>query len=348
MVNPIFNDIFDGNLNDNNTTTGTNLDDVIVGDNGNDLLRGLSGNDFLFGNNGNDSVYGEAGNDQIDGGEGHDLLGGGAGNDSISGGTGYDRVYEIGNLNYVLTDVQLTGNGTDLLQSIEAASLTGGGSNNIIDATAFNGATVLRGLNGDDLIRGGSREDRIDGGNDNDRLYGYDGDDLIRGEAGNDYLWGGEDYDLLEGGAGNDELIGGNGNDTLVGGLGNDTLSSSSIEDSDIFRFDAIADRRDTILDFDAVDGAVPGDDRDIIQISNAGFNATGVGVTDLPNGTLSADRFVSYGASLGSRAGFRYFEHNGELYFDSNGGGISGSELLVTLTNTPSFSSLSDRVQVV
>jgi Ca2+-binding RTX toxin-like protein len=58
MPNPVFTDIFDGNLADNNTTLGTALSDVILGDDGNDILIGSIGNDLLFGNNGNDFLDG--------------------------------------------------------------------------------------------------------------------------------------------------------------------------------------------------------------------------------------------------------------------------------------------------
>jgi hypothetical protein len=42
MPNPVFTDIFDGNLADNNTTSGTALSDVILGDDGNDILALLN------------------------------------------------------------------------------------------------------------------------------------------------------------------------------------------------------------------------------------------------------------------------------------------------------------------
>jgi hypothetical protein len=40
FLNPIFTDIFDSNLFDNNTTNGTNLNDNIVLDKGNDTSQG--------------------------------------------------------------------------------------------------------------------------------------------------------------------------------------------------------------------------------------------------------------------------------------------------------------------
>ena len=66
-MNPIFADIFDGNLLDNNITNGGVLDDNIVLDNGNDTSNGGSGNDLIYGNNnGNDLLFGGNGDDYID------------------------------------------------------------------------------------------------------------------------------------------------------------------------------------------------------------------------------------------------------------------------------------------
>lgn len=346
--NPVFNDIFDGNLNDNNTTTGTNLDDLIVGDNGRDLLRGLNGNDLIFGNRGNDRLYGDAGNDELNGGIGNDFIWGGSGNDTVIGGVGFDRVYETGNFNYTLNNAQLIGNGVDSLSSIEAATLVGGNGNNSINAIAFTGVTNLYGLNGHDFIRGGSNRDYVRGGNGNDRVWGNNGNDYLYGDNDRDLLVGGSGRDYMDGGADNDTLIGGADNDVIIGGTGNDSLTSGSVNDRDIFRFNSINDRRDTIRDFDRFNNPfVAGDDRDIIQVRNSGFNATG-GAFDLPNGVLPANRFALGGSNLGNRAGFRYFQNSGNLYYDSNGGGIGGSQLLATLSNRPSFASMSGSIQVV
>ncbi|MDZ7951411.1 calcium-binding protein [Nostoc sp. DedQUE09] len=132
MANPVFTDIFDSNLNDNNTTTGTNLDDVILGDNGNDILTGLAGNDLLFGNNGNDTINGGLGNDIINGGNGNDILIGGAGTDTITDGDG-DDIYkyfstsesQVGVTRDILTDFTSGFDKIDL-SAIDAELLTAG------------------------------------------------------------------------------------------------------------------------------------------------------------------------------------------------------------------------------
>jgi Ca2+-binding RTX toxin-like protein len=90
MVNPIFSDIFDGNLFDNNTTNGFGSDDLIVLDNGSDISDGGAGNDLIFGNGGSDSLLGNAGNDTLMGGAGNDTLEGGLGQDTLTGGVGND------------------------------------------------------------------------------------------------------------------------------------------------------------------------------------------------------------------------------------------------------------------
>ena len=96
-MNPIFSDIFDGNLLDNNTTNGTGLADNIVLDNGSDTSDGGLGNDLIYGNGGNDSLVGNGGSDNIQGGSGNDTLDGGLGQDTLTGGTGNDffRLTEV-------------------------------------------------------------------------------------------------------------------------------------------------------------------------------------------------------------------------------------------------------------
>ncbi|MFM8308604.1 MAG: hypothetical protein ACKN87_16540, partial [Microcystis aeruginosa] len=72
FLNPVFTDIFDGNLLDNNVTDGTTSGDNIVLDNGNDTSNGGDGDDLIYGNGGNDTLSGGGGNDTLDGGTGTD------------------------------------------------------------------------------------------------------------------------------------------------------------------------------------------------------------------------------------------------------------------------------------
>ncbi|MFZ2725311.1 MAG: proprotein convertase P-domain-containing protein [Methylococcaceae bacterium] len=145
------------------------------------------------------------------------------------------------NITYIITNV---------LNNIEQGILTGGASNNNLDASAFTlGSVLLSGLEGDDTLIGSINNDTLNGGlgndtlnsgsgNDslngeegNDKLIGDIGNDTLNGGLGNDTLNGSADNDSISGEEGNDKLIGDIGNDTLNGGLGNDTLEGSAGND---------------------------------------------------------------------------------------------------------------------
>ena len=233
---------------------------VLNGDDGNDSLKGGSLKDTLSGGIGNDSLLGMGDADKLFGQDGDDTLLGGTGSDTLDGGTGTaDLIVDSGNINFTLTNALLTGNGTDVVTGVEAAQLTGGTSNNKLDASAFSGNVTLigdagndtliggagndslqgdvgsdslKGRDGDDLLNGsndtlttGTDNDTINGGNGNDTLLGGIGNDALSGYAGNDLLNGGAGTDTLYGGDGNDQLLGGAGNDTCLGGNGDDTLN---------------------------------------------------------------------------------------------------------------------------
>ncbi len=175
----------------------------------------------------------------------------------IDGGGGADTVVcagdvvaaSLGNTNFALTDAQLTrkfGNtayGAFTLTSIEVASLSGGASNNTLDASGFSGTTYLTGGLGNDTFRGGSGFDwLVESGNTNfaltntslsgvgaDSLAGIDGA-ILTGGAGNNTLdaRGFSGKVILNGGAGSDALYAGAGGGVLLGGAGNDVLSAGA------------------------------------------------------------------------------------------------------------------------
>ncbi|MUG95780.1 hypothetical protein F7734_26855 [Scytonema sp. UIC 10036] len=230
-----------------NTLNGTPANDKLTGSAANDNINGYEGNDYLYGGAGNDTInggigndylYGQDGNDIINGGTGNDTLFGGLGDDTIDGGDGFDVLNESADVNFTLTNTQLTGLGTDTLSNIERISLTGGVGNNTIDASAFSlGNVYLYGGAGNDTINGSTAIDYLYGqdGNDilnghasNDYLYGATGDDTLNGDAGNDYLYGQDGNDIIKGGIGNDNVFGGLGDDTIDGGDGFDVLSESA------------------------------------------------------------------------------------------------------------------------
>ena len=147
----------------------------------------------------------------------------------------------------------LTGQGTDILATIESANLTGGESGNILDASAFTlGAVTLSGGAGADTLTGGSGDDSLDGGADTDivkqtlnvdqtltdsSVTGAGTDSLANVETANLIGQGGDNtlnasaFTLgtvtLSGGAGADSLYGGSGDDSLDGGAGDDTIIQS-------------------------------------------------------------------------------------------------------------------------
>jgi Ca2+-binding RTX toxin-like protein len=256
-------------LSADSTLTPTSLTGI-----GTDTLAGIEAANLTIGGpahiidassfTGTVTLNGGAGNDTLKGGSGDDQLTGGAGNDSIDGGGGTDLLKESADTNFTLTPTSLTAAGTfgiDTLAAIETASLTGGPSDNLLDASAFAGAVTLDGAGGNDTLIGGA-------GNDN--LIGGDGVDSIDGGAGlntliaftdgnltltNTLLIGAETDNVsnftqaqltggdgdnkisavgftlgpvtLIGGAGNDTLIGGSNDDVLTGGLGDDSLDGN-------------------------------------------------------------------------------------------------------------------------
>ena len=179
-------------------TSVTTMNVSLEGGGGNDTIFGGEGDDYLFGLNGADSAVGGAGDDTIRGGDD---------NDTLDGGAGSDRLLEAVNGNISLTDTQLVARGTDTISNFEIARLSGGTSDNFIDAASVTTMEViLEGLAGNDTLIGGSLNDTLKGLNNDDSLVGNDGNDS------------------LIGGNGNDTLVGGNGNDTIFGGSGTDLV----------------------------------------------------------------------------------------------------------------------------
>jgi uncharacterized delta-60 repeat protein len=214
--------VSDGTDNSAMQAIAVNLNDVsektIYGTSSANKLNGSTTDDTIYGYEGNDYLYGQDGNDRLIAGAGNDYLYGGKGDDILDGGDGIDSVNESADVNFSLTDTQLSGLGNDSLINIERVTLTGGISHNTLDASSFTiGSVYLYGGNGNDSLLGGSNNDYLYGQNDSDRLIG---------NAGNDYLYGGAGDDILIGGAGNDLLYGQTGADIFVvaSGNGNDSI----------------------------------------------------------------------------------------------------------------------------
>ena len=261
------------------TIVGGEGDDIVTGGPSGDVLNGSSGNDLIDGGDQSDRIFGGSGADTVDGGPGADRLNGqggsgdvilgnggddtvrgGGGNDTVDGGEGHDELREGGDVDFVLDAVLLTGQGNDLLVSVETARLTGGRSANVIDASAFPGPVTLRGSGGndmlvsstfDDLLLGGNGNDTLDPGSGLDTLNGGGGFDKVSTSGDGDFVItntsvsgpttgslvsiesisviGGESDNILDasGFTGDTTLWGGGGRDVITGGTGNDWLNGN-------------------------------------------------------------------------------------------------------------------------
>ncbi|RME92932.1 MAG: calcium-binding protein, partial [Verrucomicrobia bacterium] len=131
-----------------------------------------------------ENIVGGAGADTMNGNTLDNTFTGGPGADAIDGRGGSNTIDETADADFTLTDVSLTIAGvTDTLTSIHTARLTGGPSDNLLDASAFSGDTILNGAEGNDKLVGGSGPDFLIGGPGNDTLAGGDGDDWYRFDA---------------------------------------------------------------------------------------------------------------------------------------------------------------------
>jgi VCBS repeat-containing protein len=156
----------------------------------------------------------------------HTVLEGRGGNDTLVGGVAYDWLRGQANANFILSDSQLRGAGTDTLIRIDAAILIGGAGANTLDVSAFSGnQTILEGGGGDDTLIGriaGLDRVRARGdfdftltdsqltGQGTDHLLQIDQAEMIGGASANtlDVSAFTGVLTILEGGGGNDTLIG--------------------------------------------------------------------------------------------------------------------------------------------
>ncbi|MFV2066546.1 MAG: beta strand repeat-containing protein [Pirellulales bacterium] len=217
----------DGGAGNDTITSGGGPGDTIFGGPGDDSIQGTGGGDTIVGGDGNDTIIGGGGGgESIDGGSGDDTItsGGGTG-DTIFGGPGNDLIIlETGSVKVfgdddvtndpishdrVLIDTdadirivtgapsnQATVTVNDVavadLTDVDAALLVGGESDNVLDASLFNGDAGLVGAAGDDTLLGGSGNDTLVGGTGDDSLVGGGGEDT--------YVFGSD-------GEGNDEIV---------------------------------------------------------------------------------------------------------------------------------------------
>ncbi len=147
----------------------------VVGGTKNDRLTGNKLNNNLSGGNGDDYIDGRAGSDSMYGGTDNDYYYVDSTGDRVVeySNQGTDRVYSY------ISGYTLTANveNLSLLGTIEKVELTGGASNNILDASLATVEVRLEGKDGNDILKGGS------------------GDDTLIGGKGTNHLWGGEGAD---------------------------------------------------------------------------------------------------------------------------------------------------------
>jgi len=338
-------------------------------------IQGTAGNDVLTGTEGHDSISGLAGNDTINALGGNDTLDGGAGVDSLNGGLGNDMyivtagdvLADPGGSDTVVTAVSWT-----LGAGFEILTMTGTGNISVTGNAGPNFATGNSGNNyfnlraGDDRIFAGAGNDWIDmsafgtASYGNDTIDGGEGLDTVNfaiaagqqsgisvnlnsglivggGVAGAgtahvqdvERVIGAGFSDSFTGSIRNDIFDGREGNDMLSGMGGNDTLTGGAGADSFVFAAAPGAGNVDSITDF--VSGA------DKAAFDNSVFTALGA------DGNFSAGdaRFAAgAGFTSGHDASDRivYNTTTGQLFYDADGSGAGGAQLIATLQGAPAI----------
>ena len=305
----------------------------------------LFGIENVVGTDHNDRVHGNAADNVIVVGDGADIVYGRAGSDTISydgasagvyanlayffvrDATGtYDYVHEVENVIGTAHDDLLYGDDADnTFHAGDGLDHIGGrgGTDTIsyADASARVHVELDKGFAKD----AGGSTDYLSGLENmilsafNDRAYGDNGANVMDGGDGDDILYARDGDDTLIGGLGDDRFVGENGADTITGGAGADRYY---LRGSETGGGDVITDFEHGVDDFYLLEG---------------GFGSY---VAD-----DTADVFVGTGSSdaiFGSHTsqGFAYDTSSGALYFDSDGAGGVGAELIATLTGTPTFDS--------
>ena len=333
----------------NDSLAGGPGDDTIHGFGGSDTIEGAGGDDSILGGDGDDHLIGDSrepdeafGNDHIEGGTGNDHLQGWLGDDTLLGGPGDDG-FSIGTFSQDFSihpgnDFIDGGDGID--------SIAFGTSSVVIDLQAgtyriadprgeVNGIVLnvedVWGSGGSDWIKGTDGPNVLAGAEGTrDTIEGFGGDDVIS------MLWG--NAALLKGGTGNDTITIEEGGASLVGGEGNDRLIGYDFElgnsTGDSFVFDVApgAANADTVDRFDA------GIDKIVLD----GNAHAGIG----PSGDFTASdaRFWSSGTGTAHDADDRviYNTSTGQLWFDADGNGAGGAQLIATVDASLSASDIS------
>jgi Ca2+-binding RTX toxin-like protein len=240
----------------------------------------------------------------------------------------------------------------DLIVTLDGAPPLAATDIEVVNGTAPGGEHIV-GTSGNDTLTDTPGNDTIEGLSGNDTIViAHGGEDIIDGGAGYDSISfyghapdgvefdfgngrtsnverlladGGDDH--LIGTAGSQNLSGVSGDDILEGGAGSDLLWGGAGEDTFIFRETGAANA-DRIGDFSSAD---------TIALDNAAMAALGA------DGDFSGTdgRFwAASGANSGHDANDRvvYNTSTGQLYYDADGSGGGGAELIATLSGTPAL----------
>jgi Ca2+-binding RTX toxin-like protein len=287
-------------------------------------------------------------------------MAGGVGNDLYVVNSALDVVSEAageGSADQISSTVSYT-----LAEQVERLVLAGavaidGTGNGLANRIVGNGAAnVLDGAGGADVMSGGGGNDTyiVDNVGDRANEAAAAGTDSVlasvsfvlranvenltltgganlnaTGNAHDNVLTGNDGLNILNAGAGADTLAGGAGNDVLRGGADNDQLTG----DAGIDRFDFFeapgAANADLITDFTSGVDKVRLD-----NAAHAGIGALGAFTA------LDARFFAAAGAAGGADASDRviYDTTSGQLYYDLDGSGAAGAELIATLQDHPSL----------
>jgi Ca2+-binding RTX toxin-like protein len=284
-------------------------------------LNSTRGADTLDGRGGNDTIDGRGGDDSINGWEGADWLISGSGNDTLHSGidsTTGDRAADTldggqgDDVYHVASDGDVIVNdpgGVDTVIAHNSDWTLGAGLENLDLADSVGAAFVGIGNEFDNVISGASEGGTLLGMGGNDtlitRIVQNSGE--ARGGDGNDTLVGSTRTRLF-GDAGDDVLIDGDVLNVLTGGAGNDQfVFRQTGRGADITDFASGIDK----IRLDATSMAALGRSGDFSP-NDERFHAGA--------GAAEADDRVIYDAATG------------ELWYDSDGSGANGAELIVRL----------------
>lgn len=335
-ANAIAANLTDGTLNDGTGAGSIANVENLTGSANADALTGAAGNNSLAGAAGNDTLAGAAGDDTLDGGDGNDTA---------------DFSSAAASVTVDLAAGTATGDGTDVLNSIEAAV----GSAQADTLSAGDGQNTLSGGAGDDSLSSGNGTDSIEGGAGNDSLFAEVGNDRLAGGTGDDSIDGGDGIDTAEFGAsqtavtvdlaagtatgeGNDTLVsiervegsdladsitGDDNNNTLSGAGGDDTLNGAGGDDR--FGFSTANNGNDQIFG-----GGGTGDNLRVDLL-----DATGASITIENSGNANSDVLVDMTAPLNQSALLNQVEQI--LVLGSSDDALAGNDTLTVddLTGT-------------